>query len=181
MRREQPFGGIKLIKPVVHSDDRGYFFESWKKNASLWIDTSNDFVQDNESQSQFGVIRGLHYQKTPFAQAKLVRVIMGQVFDVAVDIRPHSETYGDWYGVHLTSDNKWQLYIPEGFAHGFAALSNSTILAYKCNQYYHAASEGSIHPLDKTLAIDWPLSEEAILLSPKDASAPNFNQHFPFL
>jgi dTDP-4-dehydrorhamnose 3,5-epimerase len=181
MRREQPFGGLKLIKPVVHSDDRGYFFESWKKQGTIWEGICSDFVQDNESQSQFGVIRGMHYQKTPVAQAKLVRVIVGKVFDVAVDIRPDSETYGDWYGVDLTADNKWQLYIPEGFAHGFAALSDQTILAYKCNQLYHAASEGSIHPLDQTINIDWPLDKTVITLSPRDAAAPNFNQHAPFV
>lgn len=180
MRHEHPFGGLKLIEPVVYKDTRGYFVETWNAVHPRWAETSPIYVQDNESCSAKGVLRGLHYQCAPHAQAKLVRVIQGAAFDVAVDIRPGSATFGHWYGVQLSGENKWQLYIPEGFAHGFSALAPTTLLAYKCSSPYHAAAEGSIHPLDPQLNIDWYIAEENVLLSDKDAQAPFLGQHKPF-
>ncbi len=158
--------GVLLIKPRVFEDARGYFFESYNREVFLKAGLDLDFVQDNQSLSQRGVLRGLHFQDPPFAQGKLVRVINGAVFDVAVDIRKDSPTYGKWFGQELTAANKWMMYIPPGFAHGFATLENNTVFVYKCTNVYNKASEDCILWNDPSLNIDWKISDP--VLSEKD-------------
>ncbi len=159
--------GVLLIEPRVFQDDRGAFFESWHKPRyeELGIRAG---AQDNISVSRKGVLRGLHYQ-LPHPQAKLVQVLHGVAFDVAVDIRPDSPTYRQWVGVELSAENRRQIYIPEGFAHGFCALTDHVILSYKCSEIYHASCDKGVAWNDPDLAIDWPISEP--LLSPKDQQA----------
>jgi dTDP-4-dehydrorhamnose 3,5-epimerase len=164
--------GLVVIKPKVFEDERGYFFESYNKSTFSNSGLNLDFVQDNQSLSQKGVLRGLHFQNPPHAQGKLVRVIKGSVFDVAVDIRKQSPTYGQWYGIELTEKNKWMLYIPEGFAHGFATLEDNTIFSYKCTNIYNKPAEGCILWNDKDLNIDWKI--ENPLLSAKDLEGTPF-------
>ncbi len=152
-----PIDGLLLIEPRVFHDERGYFFESFsEKQFSEHTGLALKFVQDNESMSQKGVLRGLHLQVPPFAQGKLVRVSRGSVYDVAVDLRMYSPTYGQWYGAELSAENKRQLFIPPGFAHGFAVLEDYTIFTYKCTGYYHKESERCIQWNDPHLAITWP-------------------------
>ena len=160
--------GLLIVHPTIFRDERGYFYESYnqQKYKEAGIDTV--FVQDNESRSARGVVRGLHYQLAPHAQAKLVRVLDGTVFDVAVDIRKDSPTFGQWFGVELSAENKKQLYIPEGFAHGFSVLSETAVLAYKCNEFYHPESERSIALDDVELNIDWKISSWEFIVSEKD-------------
>jgi len=146
---------LYIIKPTVFSDNRGYFFESYNKQAFLRNGIDQNFVQDNESKSAKGVLRGLHFQKPPFAQGKLVRVMHGAVLDVAVDLRRNSQTYGQWVAVELNHDNKWMYWIPPGFAHGFVTLENNTVFFYKCTNVYNKESEGSILWKDPSLNIDW--------------------------
>jgi dTDP-4-dehydrorhamnose 3,5-epimerase len=171
---------VIIIEPIVFQDDRGLFFESFQQEKfNELIGQQISFVQDNESVSKKGVLRGLHYQNPPFAQGKLVRVIKGSVLDVAVDIRKNSPTYGEHVAVLLSSENKRQLWIPEGFAHGFIALEDETIFQYKCTNFYHSASEQALLWNDKTLQINWSIDQP--LLSPKDEIAPAFNDfHSPF-
>jgi len=160
-----------IITPKVFKDDRGYFMESY--NHRQWNELlKNDFVQDNESLSQKGVLRGLHFQKPPFAQAKLVRVVKGSVLDVAVDLRKSSPTYGRHFKIILSAENKKQLFIPQGFAHGFLCLEDDTIFSYKCSAYYHSQSEGIIAWNDKIINIDWGI--ENPIISERDAKAPGF-------
>lgn len=161
---------VLVIKPDVFADERGYFFESFQKEKFDTLGIKKNFLQDNESKSQKGVLRGLHYQLPPFAQGKLVRVIKGSVLDVAVDIRKHSLTFGKWVSVVLSEENKWMCWIPEGFAHGFISLENETIFSYKCTNIYHKPSERSILWNDSSLNINW--GTETPILSPKDAEAP---------
>jgi dTDP-4-dehydrorhamnose 3,5-epimerase len=168
---DTPLSGLKIIEPNVFADDRGYFFESYHADKLLNQGIDCTFVQDNESFSSYGVIRGLHYQLSPYAQAKLVRVISGKVFDVAVDIRKGSPTFGQWYGIELSSENKRQLFIPRGFAHGFSVLSQSAIFTYKCDGYYNKESERSIRFDDPDLAIDWHIPADKSLVSEKDLQA----------
>jgi len=163
---------VLIIKPTVFEDDRGYFFESYNKEKFLQHGLDQNFVQDNESKSLKNVVRGLHFQKPPFAQGKLVRVMKGAVLDVAVDIRRNSPTYGQWTSVELTEDNKWMYWVPPGFAHGFATLEDETVFFYKCTNVYNKASEGSIRWNDPELDIDWKL--DAPILSEKDQQAPLF-------
>jgi len=163
--------GLILIEPRVFTDERGYFFESWSKATYDERLGSVDFIQDNESKSVKGTLRGLHYQREPFAQAKLVRVIEGSVFDVAVDIRPGSDTYGKWTGFELSGDNKRQLYIPKGFAHGFLVLSDTAIFSYKVDAPWNKESEAAIRWNDPNVGIDWPMSEGELILSEKDRNA----------
>lgn len=168
--------GPYIIEPRVFGDARGYFFESFSRRdfaAATGLDI--DFVQDNESRSRYGVVRGLHFQLPPFAQAKLVRVVEGSVLDIAVDIRRGSPTYGKHVAVELTSDNKRQFFIPKGFAHGFAVLSETALFQYKCDEYYHPEAEGAIAWNDPQLAIDWCLPQADVLLSDKDRHHPMFN------
>ncbi|MFP4664503.1 MAG: dTDP-4-dehydrorhamnose 3,5-epimerase [Bacteroidales bacterium] len=159
---------LLILKPKVFGDERGYFFESWRDEwfEEAGIDTK--FVQDNESSSHYGVIRGLHFQRPPHAQAKLVRVIRGRVLDVAVDLRKGSPTYGKHVAVELTEDNHRQFFIPHGFAHGFAVLSDQAVFTYKCDDYYHPECEDGVAWDDPDLAIDWKIKPEDAIVSEKD-------------
>ena len=172
-----PFTGLYVYHPQVFEDDRGYFFESY--NANVWKDAgiTTQFIQDNESQSKFGTVRGLHYQVHPYGQSKLVRVTEGKVLDVVIDLRKNEETYGLQYSVILSQENKKQLLIPRGFAHGFATLSKTAVFNYKCDNFYHRDSEYGINPLDQSLNIDWQLPSDDIILSAKDKDADNFGDH----
>ncbi|MCE9994526.1 dTDP-4-dehydrorhamnose 3,5-epimerase [Enterobacter asburiae] len=166
---------VLLIEPKVFSDDRGFFYESYNQlKLEAFVGRTLTFVQDNHSRSKRGVLRGLHYQNGPHEQGKLVRCIIGEVFDVAVDIRPDSETYGEWVGVILSAENKRQLWIPEGFAHGFVVLSDNAEFLYKTTDYYAPTAERSIAWNDPTLNIEWPLNENEIILSVKDTKAGSF-------
>lgn len=166
-----------VIEPTLFEDERGFFYEKYNEKRFEELTRLNGhFVQDNVSKSSYGVLRGLHFQKGEHAQAKLVSVIEGKVFDVAVDIRPNSETFGKWFGVELSAENKLQLYIPRGFAHGFSVLSETAIFTYKCDNFYNKQSEGGIIYNDPDLAIDWKLPESDVLLSEKDAILPKFNE-----
>lgn len=163
--------GLLVITPTVFTDNRGYFLESYnKKKLEDILDV--DFVQDNESQSQKGVLRGLHFQKPPYAQGKLVRVIKGSVLDVAVDLRTNSKTYGKHFSITLSEENKKQFYVPEGFAHGFLVLEDNTIFSYKCTNYYNKASEASLLWNDTTLNINWQI--ENPIISEKDKIGQEF-------
>ncbi len=166
--------GLLLLKPAVHADRRGYFFESFRSDRFLHQGIDIQFVQDNESKSAKGVLRGLHFQNPPHAQGKLVRVVTGAVLDVAVDIRTNSATFGRHMAIELNEDNKFMLYIPEGFAHGFLTLAEGTIFQYKCTNYYNKLSEGSIRWNDPDLMIDWGSGNPVV--SEKDSNAPLFNQ-----
>lgn len=163
---------LYIIKPRVFEDNRGYFFESYNKNAFLLNGIDQNFVQDNESKSSKGVLRGLHFQSSPFAQGKLVRVMQGAVLDVAVDLRKASPTYGEWVAVELNHENKWMYWIPPGFAHGFITLEDNTVFFYKCTNVYNKESEGSILWNDPDLAIDWKIDNP--ILSEKDQESPLF-------
>lgn len=163
---------VVILEPKIFGDDRGYFFESFSEKWFRENVCDTTFVQDNESESKYGVLRGLHFQKPPYAQAKLVRVVKGAVLDVAVDIRKDSPTFGQHVAVELTADNKRQFFIPRGFAHGFAVLSEEVIFQYKCDNYYAPQSEGGIMWNDPALNIDWKLNESEILLSEKDKIHP---------
>lgn len=171
--------GLLVIKPDVYFDERGYFFENFNEKRFNDLGITDHFVQDNQSFSKKGVIRGLHFQCPPFAQSKLVRVIQGRVLDVAVDIRKGSSTYGQHFAVELTGDNFLQFYIPTGFAHGFVALEDDTIFAYKCGAFYNKASEASIRFNDPDLNIDW--KTDPSIISEKDlvgVSFKDFNSPF---
>ncbi len=165
--------GLFIVEPRIFSDQRGYFFESFSNKVFAQKSGLDiDFVQDNESFSSKGVLRGLHFQKGKFAQAKLVRVVRGSVQDVAVDLRKGSPTFGKYFSVILSGENKRQFYIPAGFAHGFLTLEDNTIFQYKCSQYYAPGYEGSIRWNDPEIAIKWSLPESELLLSEKDRIAP---------
>ncbi len=164
--------GLFVIKPKVFEDARGYFYESYNNSVFEKAGLNLNFVQDNQSLSQKGVLRGLHFQNAPFAQGKLVRVITGAVFDVAVDIRKNSPTYGKHFGLELTESNKWMMYIPEGFAHGFVTLEDNTIFSYKCTNYYSKASEDCLLWNDSDIGINWNVSQP--LLSDKDKEGKKF-------
>lgn len=167
--QETALKGCFILEPRVFKDDRGYFFESFNKQTFDELVGQNvHFVQDNQSFSQYGVIRGIHFQKGAHAQAKLVRVLEGEVLDVAVDLREGSPTYGQHVAVRLNAENNRQLFVPRGFGHGFSVLSETAVFAYKCDNYYHKASEGGIVYNDPTLAIDWGIPEEKIQVSEKD-------------
>jgi len=162
-----------ILELRVFADDRGYFFESYnKKTLDDLIGKEYTFVQDNESKSSYGVVRALHYQLAPYSQAKLVRVLEGRVYDVAVDLRKNSPTFGEWVGVELSAENKRQILIPKGFAHGFSVLSETAVFTYKCDEYYHPEAEEGIIYNDPTLDIDWKIPEEKITLSEKDKLLP---------
>ena len=176
---ETKLKGCFLIQPSIFKDKRGYFIESFNKetfNHTLNLDIN--FVQDNESQSSKGVLRGLHYQTGEHAQAKLVRVVKGRVLDVVVDIRKGSKTFGDHFSIELNSENKTQLYVPRGFAHGFIVLEDETIFSYKCDNLYNKASEAGIIYNDEDLNINWELSENDFIISEKDAVLPKFKDAF---
>lgn len=160
--------GVVIIEPQLFGDSRGYFMESYSERDFARLVAPVRFVQDNESRSRYGVVRGLHYQREPYSQSKLVRCLEGRVLDVAVDIRPESPTYGKYVAVELSADNHRQLFIPKGFAHGFAVLSKEALFAYKCDEFYHPEAEYGIAWDDPTLSIDWGLPKEDIILSEKD-------------
>ena len=164
--------GVVIIEPRIFKDARGYFFESFSKQEFDEKVAKVDSVQDNESCSTYGVMRGLHFQRPPFAQAKLVRCVKGAVLDIAVDIRKGSPTYGQQVAVELTEDNHRQFFIPRGFAHGFAVLSNIAIFQYKCDNYYHPEADGGISILDESLDIDWKINPSKAILSEKDLRHP---------
>lgn len=164
--------GVYIIEPKVFGDARGYFFESFSERDFKEKVGDIHFVQDNESMSKFGVMRGLHFQRPPYAQSKLVRCVKGEVIDVAVDIREGSPTYGQHVAVLLTEENHRQFFIPQGFAHGFAVLSESAVFQYKCDNFYHPEADGGISILDESLGIDWGLKMEEALLSEKDTKHP---------
>ena len=167
-----PIQDLLIIQPQVFEDDRGYFFESWSKKIFENNGLDFDFVQDNQSMSHRGVLRGLHFQAPPFAQGKLVRVIKGSVLDVAVDIRANSPTYGKHFSIELNESNKTMFFIPPGFAHGFLTLADNTIFYYKCTHYYNKSSEGTILWNDNQLEINWKISNP--LVSEKDKSGISF-------
>lgn len=177
---ETPLKDCYIIQPTIFNDDRGYFYEKFNEHKFNDLTGQNGhFVQDNISKSSYGVLRGLHLQKGEHAQAKLVSCLEGSVFDVAVDLRQDSTTFGKWFGIELTNENKLQLYVPRGFGHGFSVLSETAVFSYKCDNFYNKASEGGVLWNDSDLAIDWQLPLKDILLSDKDAvltplSAKNF-------
>ena len=164
--------GVVIIEPRIFKDDRGYFFESFSQREFEEKVCKTTFVQDNESKSSYGVLRGLHFQKPPFAQSKLVRVIKGAVLDVAVDIRKGSLTFGQYVSVELTGENHRQFFIPRGFAHGFSVLSEEVIFQYKCDNFYSPQSEGAIAWNGPDLNIDWRIPAEKVVLSEKDSKHP---------
>ena len=165
--------GLLLIEPRVFEDERGYFFESWSKDAFENAGLDINFVQDNQSLSSKGVVRGLHFQNPPFAQGKLVRVLKGSVLDIAVDIRENSPTYGKYFSIHLSEENKTMLWIPPGFAHGFSTLEDNTIFSYKCSGVYNKESEGSLMWNDTDLNIDWKIKNP--IISEKDQNSELFS------
>jgi len=168
--------GLIILEPRVFEDSRGYFFESF--NLKLWkeLGINQSFVQDNQSKSSYGVIRGLHYQLAPYSQTKVVRVLHGEVLDVAVDLRKESKTFGKSFSVILSADNKKQMLIPKGFAHGFAVLSTDAVFYYKCDELYKPESERGILYTDTELSIDWMIPEESRIVSDKDKILPSLSQ-----
>jgi dTDP-4-dehydrorhamnose 3,5-epimerase len=169
-----PFDGLLIIYPTIYKDERGYFFESYNEKIFESLGISVNFVQDNESCSKYGVIRGLHYQIGSYAQAKLVRVVKGKVWDVVVDIRKNSQTFGKWYGVELDSETKNMMFIPRGFAHGFSVLSEIAIFTYKCDNFYNKEAERGIIFNDPSLNIDWKIPSGDEIVSQKDINLPSF-------
>ncbi|MBR6055246.1 MAG: dTDP-4-dehydrorhamnose 3,5-epimerase [Bacteroidales bacterium] len=172
--------GLVIVEPKVFGDSRGYFFESFSERDFTEAVGPVRFVQDNESRSRYGVVRGLHFQKAPYAQSKLVRVILGAVLDVAVDLRPGSPTFGKHVSVELTGENHRQFFIPKGFAHGFSVLSEDVVFQYKCDEFYHPEAEGAIAWDDPDLAIDWRIPAADVILSAKDSSHPSFRDYCHF-
>ena len=172
-----PLDGVIILEPTIFQDARGYFYESWNQKTFEKIGLHYNWVQDNQSQSSYGTIRGIHYQKGNKAQAKLVRVIKGRVLDIAVDLRKGSATYGKHIAVELTETNHKQLLIPRGFGHGFSVLSESAIFTYKCDNDYAPESEGSVNAFDLTLAINWQIPKDKTIQSAKDQKAPSFQQY----
>lgn len=173
---------VVILEPKVYQDDRGYFFEAFSEEVFSHLVTPTHFVQDNESRSSYGVVRGLHFQAPPYAQAKLVRVVKGSVLDVAVDLRKGSPSYGTHVAVELSEENHRMLFIPRGFAHGFSVLSSDAIFQYKCDNYYAPQSEGAVAWDDPTLSIDWRVPTPDVILSTKDAHHPCLDEfNTPFI
>ena len=174
---ETEIQGLFVIEPDVYCDSRGYFFESFnKRRFEEQTGISVDFVQDNESRSTYGIVRGLHFQKPPHAQAKLVRVVSGRVLDVAVDLREGSPTYGRHVAVELSGENHRQMFIPKGFAHGFSVLSEEAVFQYKCDDYYAPETEGAVAWDDPDIAIDWRIPADKMILSEKDKKHPRLSE-----
>ncbi len=172
-----PIAGLIIFEPRVWADDRGYFYESYNQQVFREAGVTAEFVQDNQARSTYGVLRGLHYQVGEAAQAKLVRAIEGEVLDVVVDLRPGSATYGQWFSIRLSAENKLQLFVPRGFAHGYAVLSETAEFAYKCDNFYSKAHEGGLIFNDPTLKIDWEIDLKDAVLSEKDVVLPGFGEH----
>lgn len=178
---ETGFDGLFIIEPRVFEDSRGYFMETYNQQKFIELGIDTIWVQDNQSKSSRGVIRGLHYQLFPKAQTKLIRVIEGEIYDVALDLRKDSKTFGKWYGLHISSENKKQFLVPHGFAHGFSVLSETATVLYKCDSLYSPELERGITPTDSELNIDWMLKEEEMILSEKDTKNPLFkNSEYNF-
>jgi len=168
-----PLEGLLILEPKVHRDDRGYFFESYNMQALASAGNyTTPFVQDNQARSVKNVLRGLHYQNLPVPQAKLIRVLEGKIWDVAVDIRKNSKTYKQWFGIELTAENKLQLLIPHGFAHGYAVLSDTAEVFYKCDNFYNKPTEGGIYFADAEIGIDWKIDLSEATISDKDKVQP---------
>lgn len=175
---ETKLKGCFILEPKVFTDERGYFFESYNEDKlNEILGYSPKFVQDNQSRSSFGVVRGLHLQSGEHSQAKLVRVIEGTVLDVVVDVRLNSPTFGEWIAVELSAENQKQLFIPRDFLHGFSVVSENATFFYKCDNWYNKESENGVYPLDVALGIDWGISHNKIILSEKDQKAPSFNSY----
>ncbi len=172
-----PIEGLLIFEPTVWADARGYFFESYNQRTFADAGIHAHFVQDNQARSSYGVLRGLHWQEYPHAQAKLVRVIEGAVFDVAVDLRPASPTFGQWFGIELSAENKRQLFIPRDFAHGYVVISPIAEFCYKCDNYYAKSHEAGIRYDDPQLNIAWPVPAKNIILSEKDCALPSFEAY----
>lgn len=178
---ETGFEGLTIIEPRVFEDSRGYFMETYNLQKFNNLGISNNWVQDNQSKSTRGVIRGLHYQLNPAAQAKLIRVIEGEIYDIALDLRKDSKTFGKYFGLHISSTNKKQFLVPHGFAHGFSVLSETATVLYKCDCLYNPELERGINPSDPYLTIDWKLEESEMILSEKDIANPSFkNSEYNF-
>lgn len=177
---ETEIAGTWILEPKVYGDDRGYFFESFSRQIFEETIGKITFVQENESRSSFGVVRGLHYQRPPFSQAKLLRVVQGCVWDIAVDLRKDAATFGHYIAVELSGENKRQFFIPRGFAHGFAVLSEMAIFQYKCDNYYAPEYEGGIRFDDPKLGIDWKVPREKMILSEKDLKHGGLDKAFVF-
>ena len=175
--KDTPIAGLKVIVPRVFRDDRGQFIQTYHRDIYKSAGITDDFVQDNQAISRRGVLRGLHYQVGPYAQSKLVRITRGSVFDVAVDIRPGSSTYGEWYGMELSGENNLQLYIPSGFAHGYIALEDDTCFCYKCGALYAPEYEGGIRYDDPHIGIDWPELDTPFIVSDRDLGLAKFGNH----
>lgn len=171
---------LLVFEPTLWPDGRGYFFESYNRRTWEAAGVHADFVQDNQARSTRGVLRGLHYQTGDMAQAKLVRVVEGEVLDVVVDLRESAPTYGQWYGIRLSADNKRQLFVPRGFAHGYLVLSDTAEFVYKCDNFYSKAHEGGIRYDDPNLNIDWEFDLKDVLVSEKDLALPGFGEHVRF-
>ena len=174
------FEGLKIITPRLFEDDRGYFMETWREEIFDRNNLSYHFVQDNEAKSSYGVIRGLHYQLPPFGQAKLIRVIHGTILDAVVDIRPDSMTYGKVFTIELSGENRKQLLIPRGFAHGYSCLSENAVFLYKCDNTYAPSHEGHLLYNDLSLAIDWKIPEHLRIVSEKDQKGKKFGEHLTY-
>ena len=170
------FPGLLIIEPKVFGDARGYFFESYNEKVMAEAGIQTVFRQDNQSFSKYGVIRGLHFQQNPHSQTKLIRVLEGMIYDVALDLRKGSPSFGKWFGLELSAENKRQLYIPQGFAHGFSVLSEQTIILYKCDNFYNLQSEGGVLHSDPALGIDWKVDASKAIISDKDKTLPTFDQ-----
>jgi dTDP-4-dehydrorhamnose 3,5-epimerase len=164
--------GVVVIKPTIFEDSRGYFFESYSQKRFEEKIGKINFVQDNESKSSYGVVRGLHFQAPPYAQSKLVRCVKGSVLDVAVDLRLGSPTYGKYVAFELSEDNHLQLFIPKGFAHGFSVLSDEAVFQYKCDEFYHPEADGGINLLDEEIGVYWHINKDKMILSDKDKNHP---------
>lgn len=177
--RKTDIEGLIIIEPSVFEDKRGYFYESYNETSYHAAGITNRFVQDNQSKSSYGVIRGLHMQVEPYAQAKLIRVIEGSVFDVALDVRKGSPTYGKWFGLELSAENKLQMLVPKGCCHGFSVVSETATVFYKCDEFYKPGSEAGINFDDPDLAIDWRIPAEKAIVSEKDLALP-FLKHSKF-
>ena len=173
-----PLPGVIIFEPAVYPDERGFFFESYNQRLFHANQITNEFVQDNQSFSAYGVIRGLHFQRQPHAQSKLVRVLQGKILDVVVDLRTGSPGFGKSYSIELSSDNKKQIFIPKGFAHGFSVLSETAEISYKCDQFYNKQSEAGIRFNDPQLNINWGIPAEKALISAKDILLPPFDPAF---
>lgn len=168
------FPGLIVIQPDVFEDNRGYFFESYNQKVFLENGIDIHFVQDNQARSSYGIVRGLHYQLGPFAQTKLVRVLSGHIIDAVVDLRKNSPTYGKAYTIELSDENRKQLLVPKGFAHGYSVISESAEVFYKCDEFYNKESEGGVMWNDPALHIDWQIPAEKAIISEKDANQPSF-------